>query len=107
MQELLRVGGRAAIRAFRNAVAGEGSTTGYHKYIYGNTAPSSMTVGEAQKILGVPSLLTATPAEIQAKANRLLSQNDPESGGSPYLHAKVAAAREALLAALSERQKGK
>ena len=53
-----------------------------------------MTPDEARLILDISE--EASPEEINERFDHLFQANDPSSGGSPYIQAKVFRAKEAL-----------
>ena len=82
---LLALGGRAAIKTFKQHKPS--------KFVRGGFQ-NEMTTNEALDILGLKS--SSSQKDIKMSHRRIMLLNHPDKGGSPYLASKINEAKELL-----------
>lgn len=71
-------------------------SSSYAKKFYQGGFDNSMTAAEAMDILGMTGDAPLTKRHIRAFHRRVMLQNHPDKGGSPYLAQKINQAKELL-----------
>lgn len=71
-------------------------STAYAKKFYQGGFDTKMTVAEAMDILGMTGDAPLTKRNVRAFHRRVMIQNHPDKGGSPYLAQKINEAKELL-----------
>lgn len=84
--------------AFYGPMNGSGTTAHdrYNRPFYEGGFDNQMTVSEALDILGMTGEAELTQRTIKTNHRRVMLQNHPDRGGSPYLATKINEARGVL-----------
>lgn len=79
-----------------NSYGGKSAHDKYNRPFYEGGFDAQMTVSEALDILGMTGEAELTKRAIRTNHRRVMLQNHPDKGGSPYLATKINEAREVL-----------